>query len=425
MTARRRGGRKGTKRPSFANNKRPTKILYKERNYYKNKILTKESHRNTIDLWDDRYSRFGKVNLQNQPIRLDPSYLSEVRSESDKDTSFYLINFVADAFIDFREYMRGATEAATGMLAFPKSSKYHKTDIHNSNIWFGNDEAYRAHVETIFNPFVTEYLNVPQYARRVRNISNFVDMWFQMCKELGQTVPLTKTGFLESRFVPTSNLNGYMIEVAKKQRHDDDLVKDSWIRDPGFGYFIKGAAYHGFLVDRNAPWRLVANIESRTMSQYMSKYNIKSMPQLFDEYYVKAYLDDIDQLKEIMYTFYSYYVRLDPSFQKVEWCTEGQKVMTSTVFRRPAHKEAFFLKYGERFWMRIWFLMRTSELDIKISDKKSNSLLTTAYKIQKTLDLSSAMDYLNSNLNTLSGRPAPPSKAFVDRQTDRQVIIKK
>ena len=395
-------GSRGARRPSFANNKRPTSMLYNERKYYKRNILTKERHRNTIDMWDDRYSRFGKVNLQNQPIRLDPSYISEVRSTSDKDTSFYLINFVADAFVDFREYMRGATEAATGMIAFPKSSKFHKMDIHNSNIWFGSDEAYKAHLQNVFEPFVTEYLDIPQYARRVKNISNFVDMWFQMCKELGQSIPLTK-----------------------KQRHDNDLVKDSWIEDPGFNYYIKGAAYHGFLVDRNAPWRLVANLESRTMSQYMSKYNIKSMSQLFDEYYVKTYLVDIRQIKEIMFAFYSYYLRLDPSYEKVEWCAEGQKVMTSTVFRQPSHKESFFIKYGDRFWMRIWFLMRVAELDIKIYDKKVNALLTTSYKIQKTLDLSSAMDYLNNSLFKLSGRPAPPTKAFIERETDRQLIIKK
>tara|TARA_B100000424_G_C22943994_1_gene502320 strand:+ start:3514 stop:4773 length:1260 start_codon:yes stop_codon:yes gene_type:complete len=418
-------GSRGARRPSFANNKRSTSMLYNERKYYKRNILTKERHRNTIDMWDDRYSRFGKVNLQNQPIRLDPSYISEVRSTSDKDTSFYLINFVADAFVDFREYMRGATEAATGMIAFPKSSKFHKMDIHNSNIWFGSDEAYRAHLQNVFEPFVTEYLDIPQYARRVKNISNFVDMWFQMCKELGQSIPLTKTGFMESRYTPTANLNGYMIEIAKKQRHDNDLVKDSWIEDPGFNYYIKGAAYHGFLVDRNAPWRLVANLESRTMSQYMSKYNIKSMSQLFDEYYVKTYLDDIRQIKEIMFAFYSYYLRLDPSYEKVEWCAEGQKVMTSTVFRQPSHKESFFIKYGDRFWMRIWFLMRVAELDIKIYDKKINALLTTSYKIQKTLDLSSAMDYLNNSLFKLSGRPSPPTKAFIERETDRQLIIKK
>ena len=69
--------------------------------------------------------------------------------------------------------------------------------------------------------------------------------------------------------------------------------------------------------------------------------------------------------------------------------------------------------------------MRVAELDIKIYDKKINALLTTSYKIQKTLDLSSAMDYLNNSLFKLSGRPSPPTKAFIERETDRQLIIKK
>ena len=418
-------GSRGANRPSFANNNRPTKFLYNERNFYKNRILTKQQHRNTIDMWDGNTSRFGKVNLQNQPIRLDASYLKEVRSTSDKKTKFYLINFVADAFVDFREYMRGATEAATGMTAFPPTSKFHKTDIHNANIWFDLDRAYRSHLQTIFEPFVNEYLAVPSYRKRVKNIKNFINMWFQMCKEIGQSVPMTKTAFFESSHAPTVNFNGFIVEVAKSQRHDHDLSKDAWITDPGFNYYIKGAAYHGFLVDRNAPWRLVANLESRTMSQYMANYNVLSMAQLFDQYYVKTYLDDIQQLKEVIYAFYSYYLRLDPSFEKVEWCAEGQKVLVDTTFRETANKESFFKKYSDKFWMRIWFLMRLSELGITTTQKKISSLLTTSYKIEKTLDLSSAMDYLNNSLFKLSGRPSPPTKAFIERETDRQLIIKK
>ena len=418
-------GSRGADRPSFANNNRPTSTLYRERNHYKANILTKKQYRNTIDLWDPRFSKFGKVNLQNQPIRLDPAYLSEVPSTSDKNTRFFLINFVADAFVEFREYMRGATEGATGVMAFPVASKFHKTDIHNSNIWFGGDEAYRSHLQTVFNPFVSEYLNVPKYRKRVRNISNFVEMWFQMCQELGHTVPLTKTGFYESNFTPTSNLNGYTVAVAKDQRHDDDLVKDQWVLDPGFNYYIKGAALHGFLVDRNAPWRLVANLESRKMAGYMSKYGIHSLQHLFDSFYVKTYLDDVEQLKEIMFHFYSYYLRIDPSYEDVEWCAEGQKVLTNTVYREGVSKDAFFAKYNDKFWMRIWFLMRASELRINAHDKKINSILTTSYKIQKTLDLSSAMDYLNSNLMKLSGKGGVSTRSFVERNTDAQIIIKK
>ena len=99
-------------------------------------------------------------------------------------------------------------------------------------------------------------------------------MYFQLCREIGKSRPLTKTGYLESNLPPTANLNGYIVEVAKSQSHDNDLTKDKWITDPGFDYYIRGAAMHGFKVDRNAPWRLVANLESRTMAKYMSKYKI-------------------------------------------------------------------------------------------------------------------------------------------------------
>ncbi len=182
---------------------------------------------------------------------------------------------------------------------------------------------------------------------------------------------------------------------------------------------------HGFKVDRNAPWRLVANLESRTMAKYMSKYKIYSLAELFDSYYVKTYLDDISDLKDILYDFYKFYVGVDPSFDNLEWCVEGQKVIKRTFRRQTMRKNSFFEKYGDKYWMRIWFMMRLYELGVELEDRVINVFLTTAYKIKKTLDLSAAMDYLNSNLMKLSGRGGPPSKAFVERTTDRQIIIKK
>ena len=285
-----------TKRKPQATNQLPVKPLYKERQFYARNVLTPAEFRNLIDFWNSRFKNFGKVNLRNQSVRLDTRFLKVIKSP-DKNETFYGINFVVDAFHDLQEYCLKAGPKSFGHNAIPEDSKFLKLQVDTQNQWEPLDTSYKNHMRAIFTPFVTDYLQAPQYKKRIKNITNFIDMYFQLSLDLGESVPLTRTGFQEGTFC-APNSNGFMIEVGDSTVHDNDKEKDKWISDPGFRFFLRGCAMHGFYVDRNAPWRIVANLESKKMAGYMVKYNIESLQQLFDVYFVKTYMDDVEQLKE-------------------------------------------------------------------------------------------------------------------------------
>jgi hypothetical protein len=74
--------------------------------------------------------------------------------------------------------------------------------------------------------------------------------------------------------------------------------------------------------------------------------------------------------------------------------------------------------------LRYWFILRSHELGIKFSTKEQSTILRTAFKIERELDLQSAIAYTVRVLQKRAGFGADPEKSFIRRDGDRQLIIK-
>ena len=84
------------------------------------------------------------------------------------------------------------------------------------------------------------------------------------------TFPITQSGFLLSRHCPIST-TGIAIELSELSYYTDS-VKGDIINTPTFTCFLKDAKEHGFYVDKNNPWRLIANLDSEYMTKLILEY---------------------------------------------------------------------------------------------------------------------------------------------------------
>jgi hypothetical protein len=64
-------------------------------------------------------------------------------------------------------------------------------------------------------------------------------------------------------------MSGLIIEIAEDD-YDDDFNKGYKFLDENFQLVANIAAQYGFLIDKNIPWRLVADISSPAMQEYMT-----------------------------------------------------------------------------------------------------------------------------------------------------------
>ena len=110
--------------------------------------------------------------------------------------------------------------------------------------------------------FISIYNN-----RNIVDFESFVRVFEQYVVSVNYNFPYTLTGFLERQ----NNLafSGLQIEFVKKDKNNF-AKKLEYIEDPAFNRYLLLAEKHGFFVNRNMPWALIANIDSAAMQKYAS-----------------------------------------------------------------------------------------------------------------------------------------------------------
>ena len=228
-----------------------------------------------IDMWYEK-GLYGKVDEDYNPVITTGSWTIGVgdgtittptlkKLPSDADEVFAM-NFVADAYSDLRDYIYQAANmgqyniTATKFLPLePKAG------------WSSYPNQYRKYSNILYKSYGTDFLEVNQRASEVKSFTTFVNSFSGFLEDMMPEFPVTPSGFvLSKRYSPEST--GLIIELIDAAHGDDKVKYEDVIQDPNFLFFVGAARQFGFMIDKNAPWRLVADIKSSKMQEYMSKY---------------------------------------------------------------------------------------------------------------------------------------------------------
>ena len=263
-----------TKKPissfSTATNDSGAITVFKERKVYREQVFPEGTISNMVDTWG-KDSFYGLLSTHGNAILPNSSLMKAVRY-SKKDKPLYAISFVADAFRDFSEKMR---ELATKNIVFRNSPWARPTAVKAVSFSENSYDDYM--LENVFPIFNGEYL---QNFGRNKEIKDFQTFLKQLTDFQDSVLrfggPLTLSGYLESGF--TSALNsGLVIEIGE-DGYDDDYNKSTKYGDANFQLAARMAEQYGFSIDRNIPWRLVANLGSKTMQEYMHGIPLQDVP---------------------------------------------------------------------------------------------------------------------------------------------------
>ena len=97
-------------------------------------------------------------------------------------------------------------------------------------------------------------------------------------------------------------VSGLVVELADLEYSKDDIKSDI-LNSIEFQCFAELATQSGFFVDKNAPWRLIANLESPMMKSYIERYKPDASAEtiLNKTFRQKTQYEDISSV----YYFYS------------------------------------------------------------------------------------------------------------------------
>jgi hypothetical protein len=259
-----------------------------------------------IDMRNEK-TLYGKVNKIQDAVYI-PPHQAELRiKETLHGTqSTQALNFVIDSFNALQTHILKATAARR----VDNLSRF--ADLHAVQGWSDPNDLYDFYAIKYFDAF-NKYLLGSRLSPKVISVEDYVNQLLDYIRFFANIAPLSLSSFIKSAWC-SPKTSGLILDTAKANFDGTYQQKQLFLRDPAFLFYKNAAVKHGFYVDRYAPWRLVANVSSIPMQQWMVPlntfvntttgefvgakdydliYDPGTSTNLFSEYFTPAYLNDI------------------------------------------------------------------------------------------------------------------------------------
>jgi hypothetical protein len=339
-----------------------------------------------IDFIEDYKLLYGRVDDTGSPIFLAEDNLMQLHSDDGK--THFVLNFVAEAYEDMREYILYASR--TNKID-NKTSVY--ADAPPARAWDSLHKRYHRYWNDLFQSFSGEYMNSVLNAK-IEDFDSFMRIFMQYAQHVGAIFPMTRSEYITSRYVSPS-MSGLIVEMAEGV-HDDDYAKYvGFIRDNNFSWIRRAANRFGFKIEKNSPWRFVADINSPPMKEYLNKYGVKTTADFFDTYYFRAYTMELRVLKKYIWMAYDRYVVQSPGVAVPSECVTSAKLVTTWKERQRITEEEFYEKYPDRYWLRVFVYLRAIETHRRWDQRKFEKVVKKSQEYEKHLDIDTACEYID------------------------------
>lgn len=279
---------------SFATNEERPSSQFIRREAFKNIELDFDGDTpKPVDFWNR--PQYGLFDENQEPIQPKDENLKEVPSNPGEMK--FLLNFVADAFNDFHEHFKNA-----------RSNQRINTEsdivyIKAYRAWVDANERYYDFTDSIFQIFVEE--EIGDKYEQIDNFDDYVDLFIENMTDINE-IPFARIQYYDSEFM-TPFASGLVVEVLPKKYGNHQEAIEFYI-DNNYEFYANSARKFGFSIDKNAPWRLYADLSSPEMQKYMKDYNINSPQQAFDDSYHNLLEYELDNIKDLLVEYYNQYV---------------------------------------------------------------------------------------------------------------------
>jgi len=250
----------------YGKNSLGSKEIFKQRSKYKELYPSGSEFPGSFSFWEGENLYYGRVDLDQKVLFPNENYLKQVVGTQQ---TVFALNFVADAFQDFQQFMKITIdkkfvpdEAITAPWTATKG-------------WQNVHEAHHEGMRTAYVNFAGSYLDLTGKHKIIKGHESFLDVFFNdYISNTIQDVPFTKTGFIRSKYF-TPLMSGLCIEIDSNDHGSDYEKYNKFVNNINYRTYLLAAAKFGFVIDQDAPWRLVANLNSNNMRAYISKYMVR------------------------------------------------------------------------------------------------------------------------------------------------------
>jgi hypothetical protein len=293
----------------------PAKYLFEERAKYDRLYPKGFGYPEPIDFWLDKNRMYGLFDLKKNMITPNPQFI--VQLSEGKNDNLFAFDFVVDAFKDFKRYMT----AKNGQKLVEDGERI-KKPVDPYKMRDGLDQ-------DIYDAFTNNFLRVGNQHKKIKDIDTFMEVFLNsLMKFVATEIPLTMQGMLLSN-ITTPMSSGLCVEISKDDKSDVTKIFDTYLNNVNYKSYLMTASKFGFLVDKNVPYRLVANLSSPKMQEYI----INRMRP-----YLDTQLEGKTKLTQKQFVPYDPPIALDVHFHKYEIDEMGNGETQHIDFKGVKHK---------------------------------------------------------------------------------------
>ena len=363
--------------------------------------------RNIINFYYGEKYLIGRVDTFYTPMVLErQSSLKNLSNSAYADSPQSALNFVADAF----EQMTKDFKLASSTNKIISHDKY----LSNLKVYKSYEDVsvkYEEHYGAFSRALVRK---IRKDNLKITNFHEFCQILFARIASADaiKRFPLTKAAFVKSRVCPM-NISGLVIEIADESFANDDNKIKSFVQSPNFLFYVQACNNNGFMIDRNAPWRLIADIRTPVMTQRAQQYIARVDPTstMLQGYYTLAGPLYYGAFKQRLLSLYNS-IRRNVIILENSCST---KTIKDYVVPRTYTLNSLQEEYPEEYFLRLYFNLRFEEEESSYSEVERESLirdLLSLYYITRTSTtilvferiLNKTFDYLGSMTYIMKAR---------------------
>jgi hypothetical protein len=355
-----------------------------ERKYYKDEVYPDSEQIPSQDFWYEK-PFYGLIDRKANLVYVSESYLKQLKAKQ----TLLALNFVTDAFEDLKRYL--AEKISSGDIN-PTKTVFGKIEPYSA--WESVHNGYHILAQLHYDQFYSDWSTRKCRNLKINSFQAFMGLFMEYLLKVSSEFPFTRSQFLTSRYC-SPMISGLVINIKNADSNDDYIKTVQFLNDPNFEFFRKAAKKHGFMLDENAPWRLVADIGSSAMKAYMAPYGL-TFDNLFDVAYYQAKLSDFDNFKEYMKRFYESYSNSLPEVVYPMRAESGAVDMAKKT--RKVTSSAFISSLSDSFWFEYYIQLRLKELNMSLTKSRYNIILNNTIAISKVRGTEEALIHLDKTL---------------------------
>jgi hypothetical protein len=252
----------------YIKNGLPAKLLFDQRKKYDRLYPKGYGYPAPIDFWLQKNRMYGLMDEQKNILFPRPQFIVQLKGTT--NDNLFAFDFVADAFNDIHRYMNGRN----GQKLIDDGGRI-KKPMKAFKAWDDPIEIRERMDDQIYESFVKQYLKAGNKHKKIKNVEDFFEVFLNLCmRDIVSDIPLTIQGLLLSE-ITSPMASGLCIEISQDNQSDVFKIFDTYLNNINYKTYVMTASKYGFMVDKNVPFRLVANLSSPKMLAYLENRMMK------------------------------------------------------------------------------------------------------------------------------------------------------